>query len=130
MKEIRQHSGCQDPRSSRGHGAHAVALRMLTQRHGSIISISSLAARVGCEGRVAYSSSKGGVRTPLRRPCPPDMEKAWDTQEKSTPVKARIPLHRLAMPLEIADQVLILASPASDFICGQVLFIDGGDGAV
>jgi hypothetical protein len=29
------------------------------------------------------------------------------------------------MPLEIADLVLFLASPASDFICGQVDFIDG-----
>jgi len=45
-------------------------------------------------------------------------------------VKARIPLHRLGMPLEIADLVLCLALPASDVICGQVLFIDGGYGAV
>ena len=66
----------------------------------------------------------------MRRPCPHDVEKAWDAQEKSAPVNARIPLHRLGMPLEIADQVLFLASPASDFTCGQVLFIDGGVGAV
>jgi NAD(P)-dependent dehydrogenase (short-subunit alcohol dehydrogenase family) len=31
---------------------------------------------------------------------------------------------------EIADLVLFLASPASDFICGQVVFIDGGYSAV
>jgi NAD(P)-dependent dehydrogenase (short-subunit alcohol dehydrogenase family) len=46
------------------------------------------------------------------------------------PVKARIPLHRFGMPLEIADLVLFLAAPASDFICGQVVFIDGGYSAV
>src|SRR5262249_11727703 len=102
--------------------------RMLTQRRGRISNISCLAARVGCEGRAAYSSSKGG-RTPLRRPRPPDVEKkAWDAEEKSAPVKVRIPPHRLGMPLEIADRDLFLTSPASDVICGQVFFI-GGYGA-
>jgi NAD(P)-dependent dehydrogenase (short-subunit alcohol dehydrogenase family) len=45
-------------------------------------------------------------------------------------VNSRIPLHRFGTPLEIADLVLFLASPASDFICGQVVFIDGGYSAV
>jgi NAD(P)-dependent dehydrogenase (short-subunit alcohol dehydrogenase family) len=45
-------------------------------------------------------------------------------------VKARIPLHRFGTPLDIADLALFLASPASDFICGQVVFIDGGYSAV
>src|SRR5215468_4142280 len=53
-----------------------------------------------------------------------------DYEEKSAPVKARIPLHRFGEPLEIADLVLFLASPASDFICGQIVFIDGGYSAV
>ena len=39
-------------------------------------------------------------------------------EEKSAPVQARIPLHRFGT-LEIADLALFLASPASDFICGQ-----------
>ena len=59
------------------------------------------------------------------------MEKtAWDAEEKSPPVKVRIPPHRLGMPLEIADPDLFLTSPASDVICGQGFFIDGGYGAV
>ena len=45
-------------------------------------------------------------------------------------MKARIPLHRFGEPLEIADLVLFLASPASDFFCGQIVFIDGGYSAV
>ena len=53
-------------------------------------------------------------------------KKAWGDETKSAPVKARIPLHRFGTPLEIADLVLLLGSPASDFICGQVVFIDGG----
>jgi NAD(P)-dependent dehydrogenase (short-subunit alcohol dehydrogenase family) len=34
------------------------------------------------------------------------------------------------MPLEIAGLSLFLAAPASDFICGQVVLIDGGYSAV
>jgi len=57
-------------------------------------------------------------------------KKAWDAEEKSARVKVRIPPHRLGMPLEIADLNLFLTSPASDVICGQGFFIDGGCGAV
>ena len=57
-------------------------------------------------------------------------KKAWDAEEKSAPMKVRNPPHPLRMPLEIADLDLFLTSPASDVICGQGFFIDGGYGAV
>src|SRR5215469_9513157 len=92
-------------------GAQVVAPRMLTQRRGNITNISSLAARVGCEGRAAYSSSKGGVELHCADRVLTDMEKkAWDAEEKSAPVKVRIPPHRLGTPLEIADLYLFLTS--------------------
>jgi NAD(P)-dependent dehydrogenase (short-subunit alcohol dehydrogenase family) len=100
-------------------------------------------------GHAAYSCSKGGLNMLTRvmaaewgpfniqtNAVAPtvvltDMGKmAWGDEEKSAPVKARIPLHRFGTPLEIADLVLFLASPASDLICGQVVFIDGGYSAV
>ena len=40
--------------------AQIVAPGMMAQRRGKIINISSLAAKVGCEGHAAYSSSNGG----------------------------------------------------------------------
>ena len=129
--------------------AQVVARGMIERRRGKIVNISSLAARVGCEGHAAYSSSKGGldmltrvmaaewgpfnIQTNSVAPTVvlTDMGKrAWSDEEKSAPVKARIPLHRFGLPLEIADLALFLASPASDFICGQVVFIDGGYSAV
>ena len=125
-----------DPCWSRRHsafaaGAQVVAPRMLTQRRGNITNISSLAVRDRCEGRAACSSSKDGLELHCADRVLIDMEKkAWEAEEKSAPVKARIPLHRLGMPLEIADLVLFLASLASDVICGQVLLIAGGCGAV
>ena len=129
--------------------AQVVAPGMIAQRRGKIINISSLAAQVGCEGHAAYSASQGGldmltrvmaaewgpfnIQTNSIAPTVvlTDMgKKAWGDEAKSAPVKARIPLHRFGQPLEIADLALFLASPASDFICGQVVFIDGGYSAV
>ena len=40
--------------------------------------------------------------------------------------RALIPSRRFGEPVEVADLVLFLASPASDFICGQVIRLDGG----
>jgi len=129
--------------------AQVVAPGMIAQRRGKIINISSLAAQVGCEGHAAYSASKGGLDMLTRvmaaewgpfniqtNSIAPTVvltdvgKKAWGDEAKSAPVKARIPLHRFGQPLEIADLALFLASPASDFICGQVVFIDGGYSAV
>ena len=129
--------------------AQVVAPGMIAQRRGKIINISSLAAQVGCEGHAAYSASKGGldmltrvmaaewgpfnIQTNSIAPAVvlTDMgKKAWGDEAKSAPETARIPLHRFGQPLEIADLALFLASPASDFICGQVVFIDGGYSAV
>jgi len=39
---------------------------------------------------------------------------------------ARIPLGRVAEPEEVMNTVLFLVSPASDFITGQTLYLDGG----
>jgi NAD(P)-dependent dehydrogenase (short-subunit alcohol dehydrogenase family) len=129
--------------------AQIVAPGMLAQRHGKIVNVSSLAAVVGCEGHAAYSASKDAMNLLTRvmaaewgpfniqtNAVAPtvvltDMgKKVWGDEEKSAPVKARIPMHRFGTPLEIADLVLFLASPASDFICGQVVMIDGGYSAV
>jgi gluconate 5-dehydrogenase len=39
---------------------------------------------------------------------------------------ARIPLGRIAEPEDVSNAVLFFASPASDFITGQTLYLDGG----
>ncbi|MCE9555968.1 MAG: SDR family oxidoreductase [Planctomycetes bacterium] len=54
----------------------------------------------------------------------------WGDEKKAAPAKARILLKRFATPPEIADLVFYLASPASDYVCGQVMLIDGGYSAV
>jgi NAD(P)-dependent dehydrogenase (short-subunit alcohol dehydrogenase family) len=122
---------------------------MIKQRSGKIVNVSSVASIAGCEGHAAYSASKSGmnnltqvmaaewgpfnIQTNAIAPAIvlTDMaRKVWRDETKSGPVKARIPLHRFGEQIEIADLVLYLASPASDFICGQVVVIDGGYSAV
>ena len=55
---------------------------------------------------------------------------AWGAPEKGEPMKVRIPSGRFGQPVELVDLVLFLASAASDFICGQVILIDGGYTAI
>ena len=43
---------------------------------------------------------------------------------------ANIPLKRVAQPEEVVGLVVFLASPASDFITGQIMYLDGGASAV
>jgi NAD(P)-dependent dehydrogenase (short-subunit alcohol dehydrogenase family) len=102
--------------------AQVVVPGMIKQQSGKVINISSLAAQVGCEGHAAYSSSKGGLNMLTRVMAaewgPSNIQtnsvaptvvltdmgkKVWGAEEKSAPVKARIPLHRFGTPLEIAD---------------------------
>ena len=51
---------------------------------------------------------------------------AWGDPLKSDPMLAKIPSGRFGKPEEVADLVLFLSSSASDYICGQSIFIDGG----
>jgi NAD(P)-dependent dehydrogenase (short-subunit alcohol dehydrogenase family) len=39
---------------------------------------------------------------------------------------SRIPLGRFGQPQDIGNAVLYLASPAADYLTGEVIFIDGG----
>jgi 2-deoxy-D-gluconate 3-dehydrogenase len=45
-------------------------------------------------------------------------------------MKAKIPAGRFGYPVEVADLVLFLASPAADMINGDTLMIDGGYSAL
>ncbi len=38
----------------------------------------------------------------------------------------RIPLGRIADPKDIVGPILLFAAPASDFVTGQVIYVDGG----
>ena len=118
---------------------------MIEQRRGKVINISSLASVLAPEGHAAYSASKAGLNLLTQtmaaewarfniqaNAVAPTVvltamgRQVWGAPSKGDPMKARIPSRRFGEPIEIADLVLFLASPASNFICGQVIRIDGG----
>lgn len=129
--------------------AQTVVPGMIDQRRGKVINISSMAGVLVPEGHGAYSASKGGLNLLTQamaaewgrfniqaNAVAPTViltemgQQVWGDPLKGDPMKARIPARRFGEPVEVADLVLFLASPASDFLCGQVIRLDGGLSAV
>ena len=115
----------------------------LKQRAGKIINISSVSGILGNAGQSNYSASKAGVigltkavaREMASRginvnAVAPGFVETEMTDVLSDSVKegllAQIPLGRVGQAADIAKAVEFLASPAADYITGQVLSVDGG----
>jgi len=126
--------------------SQAVARHMIANRiQGSIVNTSSLIAVFGGVTVPAYAATKGGL-TQLTRSMCNDLAKygirvnaigpGWVKTEMTAAVQqnperfdgisARIPLGRWADPEDLAGLAVFLASDASAYITGQVIFIDGG----
>ncbi|MCD6519537.1 MAG: SDR family oxidoreductase [Anaerolineae bacterium] len=111
---------------------------------GKIINFSSLAARVGgIEVGIHYAASKAGLigltRTLAKEggPYGINVNAVAPGIIATEPVKrqiagheeqyiSQIPLRRLGEPQDVANVILFLASPLSDYITGIVLDINGG----
>jgi NAD(P)-dependent dehydrogenase (short-subunit alcohol dehydrogenase family) len=122
----------------------AVLPQMIRQQSGAIVSISSLAARVGgIAAGIDYSTSKAGVigltRTLARQYGPKgirvnavapgvidtEMTRPWP-QEVRRDFIARTPLRRLGTAEDVARAVVFLAGPESAFITGATIDVNGG----
>jgi NAD(P)-dependent dehydrogenase (short-subunit alcohol dehydrogenase family) len=126
------------------------AARRLSTRHGggggSIVNISSVAARIGSPGEyVWYAASKGavdsmtiGLSQELARDgvrvngVAPGMTKT-EIHEKSTGdagrlerIAPKIPMGRVGEPEEIAEAVLFLMSDAASYVTGTTVTVSGG----
>lgn len=119
-----------------------------TETPGTIVNISSDAARVGSSGEAVYASAKGGVvsftKTLARElarndvtcnvvaPGPADTPLTREMRETELGKKIlggmtdQVPLGRMAQPEDIAGAVAFLASEDASFITGQVLSVSGG----
>ena len=53
-------------------------------------------------------------------------QRVWGEEAKAAPMLARIPLGRFAVPREVSDTVLWLASDAAGLITGVDIAVDGG----
>jgi NAD(P)-dependent dehydrogenase (short-subunit alcohol dehydrogenase family) len=50
----------------------------------------------------------------------------WANERRSRWLHERIPLRRPGLPEEMAGAALLLAAPASSYLTGQVIHVDGG----
>lgn len=129
--------------------ARGFAPAMMAQHRGKIINVSSMAGSVALPGHVSYSSSKAGLDMLTKMLAlelgPYNIQvtgvaptviltqmgiENWSDPARAEPMLAKIPLHRFGQPVEVADLVLFLASPASDMITAETVLIDGGYVAV
>jgi NAD(P)-dependent dehydrogenase (short-subunit alcohol dehydrogenase family) len=120
---------------------------MIRRGGGSIVNVASYFGLVGGPGLAAYCASKGalvqltramaldhaGAGVRVNCVCPgsvhtPMIEEAWDHFGEGAPEvwAAKHPLGRVARPEEVAQAILFLASPASSFITGTAVPVDGG----
>jgi 3-oxoacyl-[acyl-carrier protein] reductase len=110
---------------------------------GSIVSLGSLAARMGFHGQANYAAAKAGVHALTRvlaRECArrsirvnavapgvidtPMMAQVGDAAR--TQLAQSIAMRRLGLPQEVAQAVLFLCSPLASYMTGHVLEVDGG----
>jgi len=121
----------------------AACKQMMGQREGRIINMSSIAGVIGNAGQTNYAAAKAGMlgmtktlakelasrNIQVNAIAPGFVE--TDMTHKLTPQQKEallgmVPLKRVAKPEEIASVVVFLASPASSYMTGQVLCVDGG----
>ena len=117
---------------------------MAPRRQGKIITILSLTSFLGLPTVVPYSAAKGGMNqltklmavewadhniqvngiapgyfnTAMTQPVREDERNAW--------VLNRTPAGRWGEPIELAGALIFLSSNASNFVTGQILYVDGG----
>lgn len=113
----------------------------MRKRYGKIINVSSVSGLMGNPGQANYSASKAGIvgltKTVAKElssrginvnaiaPGFIDTSMTADFKDNEAVLKS-IPAGRLGKPEEVAELVAFLASPASDYITGEVIRIDGG----
>ncbi len=129
-----------------------VGKKMIEQKHGKIINVSSVrGAYATSANAVGYSASKAAVNMITKQlacewarhnvtvnaiapamvasgmhTASPDGELLQLDPRVLEGIAKRTPMKRLARPSDVVGPVIFLASEASDFITGQIIYIDGG----
>lgn len=116
---------------------------MMKQKAGKIINIASIVGVMGNAGQANYSASKAGMigltksaakevagKNIQVNAVAPGFIQTEMTEHLREDVKEaymqNIPARVFGTPGNVADAVLFLSSPMSDYITGQVIHVDGG----
>jgi len=129
----------------------AVLPGMIEQGGGKIVNICSMMSELGRETVSAYAAAKGGLKMLTRNICSeygqyniqcnaigpgyiatPQTAPLRERQEDGSLhpfdrfIRSKTPAQRWGKPEDLKGLAVFLSSPASDFINGQVIYIDGG----
>lgn len=131
--------------------AKAVAPSMIRRGGGKIINICSMMSELGRETVAAYAAAKGGLKM-LTRTLASEWGKhniqvnglgpGYIATQQTAPLRekqadgtphpfdsfiiSKTPAERWGKPEDLKGPVIFLASSASDFVNGHILFVDGG----
>lgn len=121
------------------------AKRMISRKSGKIINIGSLTSELARATVAPYTVAKGGIKMLTKAMAAEwaadgvqanaigpgymltDMNQALvDNPAFDAWVKGRTPAKRWGKPEELVGTAVFLASSASDFVNGQIIYVDGG----
>ena len=120
------------------------ARSMMTRKHGKIINIASEYSRFGAQSGIPYAAAKGGLvqttKTMAIELAPHNIQvnaivPGWIETDMTVPAQSgafydeiitRTPAGRFGKPEEMAGSAIFLASHASDFVTGSIVYVDGG----
>jgi len=134
--------------------AKSVFPTMAAQKHGSIVSLASMAGKIGSKTNLPYNASKAAVISMTKSlalahahegirvncVCPGFVETdMWSqvakeqgallgmsAEEFTRHRTASVPLGRMEKPEDVAHVIAFLAGPRSGYMTGQALSVDGG----
>lgn len=129
----------------------AVIPAMIRKGHGKIINICSMMSELGRETVSAYAAAKGGLKMLTRNICAeyaqyniqcngigpgyiatPQTAPLREPQNDGSPhpfdsfILAKTPANRWGTPEDLQGPAVFLASDASNFVNGHILYVDGG----
>ena len=132
----------------------AVLPVMIAQKRGAIVSLASMAGKIGSKTNLPYNASKAAVISMTKSlalahaadgirancVCPGFVETDMWTkvakeqgailgmppEEFTRQRKAAVPLGRMETPEDVASVIGFLASPRSGYVTGQAISVDGG----
>ena len=119
--------------------------RMVAQKSGVVLGISSVHEEIAWSGYSAYTASKaavgmlsktlaqeaapfgvrvlslapGAIRTPINK-------SVWSDPNNMKDLLEKIPLNRIGEPEEIGRMAVVLVSDVASYITGRTVFVDGG----
>ncbi len=104
--------------STEGVGAQPFVSAYTASKHGVVGLTRAMAVELGQTGVTFNCICPGPIRTGMTAPIPDEAKEKF--------ARRRVPLRRYGEPEEVAQATLSLVLPASSFINGAVLMVDGG----